>query len=110
MPAKRSQPPNPGKEPELEYVEDFGSEVRRAREAMGISQSELAIMAKTKETIIKKIEQGEFNPPIDLAKMLEKILKITILQPSVEERVKTAPPQPFQGYTLEDLLKRQQNK
>jgi putative transcription factor len=109
MSVKKTQHRKVGQESELEYVEDFGAEVRRAREAMGISQSELAIMAKTKETVIKKIEQGEFNPPIDLARRLEKILKITILQASVEETVKTSPP-PVHGLTLEDLLKRQQNK
>ncbi len=112
MPLKKKETPRlPSEESDVEYVEDFGVRVRRAREALGLSQSELATQVKTKETVIKKIEQGEFNPPIDLARRLEKTLKIEILQESVEESSKQLPKQPPpSGYTLEDVLKRQQGK
>ncbi|MEM1944618.1 MAG: helix-turn-helix domain-containing protein [Nitrososphaerota archaeon] len=113
MPPKKAGINNPKPAPEfdVEYVEDYGALVRRAREAMGLSQSELALKVKTKGTIIKKIEQGEFNPPIDLARRLERALKISILQESVEEAPKTPAKQPPpSGYTLEDLLKSQQKK
>jgi len=112
MPLKKREAPRlPSEESDVEYVEDFGVRVRRAREALGLSQSELATQVKTKETVIKKIEQGEFNPPIDLARRLEKTLKIEILQESVEESPKQLPKQPPpSGYTLEDVLKRQQGK
>jgi putative transcription factor len=112
MPLKKQAPRLAGKEEsDVEYVEDFGILVRRAREALGLSQAELAVQVKTKETVIKKIEQGEFNPPIDLARRLEKTLKIVILQESVEESPKQIPKQPLpSGYTIEDVLKRQQSK
>lgn len=113
MPRKKvgASSPKPATESDVEYVEDFGTHVRRAREMMGLSQAELAVQVKTKETIIKKIEQGEFNPPIDLARRLEKTLKISILHESVEEVSMPRQKPPTQsGYTLEDVLKSQQKK
>ncbi len=107
-----ARPARGGKELEIEYeyIDDLGQVVRRERERMGLSQAELANLVKTKETIIKKIEQGEFNPPLDLVKRLEKVLKTTLLQVVVEEKtsIKTKPLP--ETYMLEDLLKKQQQK
>ncbi|MDJ0270061.1 MAG: multiprotein-bridging factor 1 family protein [Aigarchaeota archaeon] len=94
---------------EYEYVEDFGEQVRRAREKMGLSQEELAALVKEKATVIRKIEQGVFHPPIELARRLEKALKITIVQEAPEEYATSLPKasKPQQtGYTLEDVLKK----
>ncbi len=94
---------------DYEYVEDFGALVRRARESMGLSQDELASLVKEKATVIRKIEQGELHPPIELARRLEKVLKIRIIQEVEEEipPVKISRGQPGNAtYTLEDLLKR----
>ncbi|MEM1946370.1 MAG: helix-turn-helix domain-containing protein [Candidatus Caldarchaeum sp.] len=95
---------------EYDYVEDLGQVVRREREKLGLSQAELANLVQTKETIIKKIEQGEFNPPLDLVKRLEKVLKTNLLQVVVEESptFRAEPPPPT--YTLEDILKRKREK
>jgi len=96
---------------EYEYVDDLGAVVRNARLRMGVSQAELASLVKERETIIKKIEQGEFNPPLDLVRRLEKVLKVSLLQVVVEEspKPKQSPP-PTDTYTLEDVLKKQQEK
>lgn len=95
---------------EYEYVDDLGQVVRREREKLGLSQAELAALVKTKETIIKKIEHGEFNPPLDLVKRLEKVLKTSLLQVAVEETLVKKTPPPEVTYTLEDLLKKQQSQ
>lgn len=93
---------------DVELVEDFGRLIREARERMGLTQEELASQLNERATIIKKIESGEFRPSIDLAKRIERILKIRIVVPSVEgdlaelsrylEKGKPA------GVTLGDLL------
>ncbi|MEN2974065.1 MAG: helix-turn-helix domain-containing protein [Candidatus Caldarchaeales archaeon] len=70
---------------EFEYVEDFGRLIREARERMGLTQEEFAKQLNEKVTIIKKIEAGEFNPSIELSKKIERLLKIKILVPSIEE-------------------------
>uniref|UniRef100_A0A7J3VS85 TIGR00270 family protein n=1 Tax=Caldiarchaeum subterraneum TaxID=311458 RepID=A0A7J3VS85_CALS0 len=105
-----AKPARSGKDVEVdyEYIDDLGRVVRREREKMGLSQAELANLVKTKETIIKKIEQGEFNPPLDLVKRLEKLFKISLLQVVVEEKPATKTSTAPATYTLEDLLKKQQ--
>ncbi|MCF8884168.1 MAG: helix-turn-helix domain-containing protein [Nitrososphaerota archaeon] len=70
---------------DIEYVEDFGRLIRDAREKMGLTQEELANQLNERVTIIKKIEAGEFKPSIELARRIEKLLKIKIIVPSIEE-------------------------
>ncbi|MCS7126315.1 MAG: multiprotein-bridging factor 1 family protein [Aigarchaeota archaeon] len=72
---------------EYEYVEDFGRLIREAREKMGLTQEDLAKQLNEKVTVIRKIEAGEFNPSIELVKKIERLLKIKILVPAVEEEL-----------------------
>ena len=69
---------------DLELVDDFGEVVRRARAGLGLTQEELAKQVGEKLTVIKKIEAGEFKPPISLARKLERILRVRLLIPTEE--------------------------
>jgi len=75
------------REEELEVVEDYADIVRKAREEMGLTRGVLARMIGEKESTIKRIEDGRLIPSINLARKLEKILKIKLLQPVGEEEV-----------------------
>ncbi len=74
-----------------EVVPDYAERVRRARERLGMSQEELAIRVKEKVNVIKRIEAGTLVPPVDLARRLEKVLGIKLLEPVVEEETLAAP-------------------
>ncbi|MEM1574836.1 MAG: multiprotein-bridging factor 1 family protein [Nitrososphaerota archaeon] len=78
---------------DLELIENYGEIIRNARIKMGLSQEELAKQISEKLTIIKKIEQGAFKPPIELARKLEKFLKIKII-----EKVETFHPSTLKPY------------
>ena len=69
----------------FEVVPDYAQRVKRARERLGWTQRMLAQKAKVSENVIKRIEAGTLTPSIDLAKRLEKILGIKLLEPVVEE-------------------------
>lgn len=73
--------------PELEYevVEDFAEKIRKAREKLGWSTEVLAQKVREKETVIRRIESGRLTPTLDLARKLEKVLKISLLEPVIEE-------------------------
>jgi len=73
---------------DLELVEDFGELVRRARIKLGLTQQDLAAQLNEKLTVIKKIEAGQFRPSIQLARKLEKFLKIQLLAPVEEDHVR----------------------
>lgn len=68
-----------------EVVPDYAERVRRARERLGMSQEELAVRVKEKVNVIKRIEAGTLVPTVDLARRLEKVLGIKLLEPVVDE-------------------------
>ncbi len=69
---------------EYEVVPDFAERVRRAREKLGWTQRMLAEAVKEGENVIKRIEAGRLVPSIDLARRLEQVLGIKLLEPVVE--------------------------
>ncbi len=62
-----------------EIVPDYDSKIRKAREEMGLTQEVLAKYVGEKVSVIKRIEMGKLKPTIELAKKLEKVLKVTLL-------------------------------
>jgi len=68
-----------------EIVEDYAELVKSARENLGMSREVLAKTLGIKESIIKKIEEGQLIPDIDLARRLEKILNVRLLTESENE-------------------------
>lgn len=66
---------------QMEIIEGFGEEIRKGRESKGWTQSVLAQKLRISEAMLKKIESEKIKPSIDLAKKIEQILKIKILQP-----------------------------
>ena len=68
-----------------EVVEDYAERIREARMRLGWSHAVLANRVGEKENVIRRIEAGRLVPTIDLARRLEKVLKIKLLEPVVEE-------------------------
>lgn len=59
-------------------MSSFGKKLREAREAKGISQSELARLLKTNHSIIGKYERDEVKPTVDVVKRLAENLDTTV--------------------------------
>ncbi len=74
---------------EYEVVPDYYERIRKAREKLGWSQKVLANAVKESENVIKRIEAGRLVPSIDLARKLENVLKIQLLEPVVDTEVNT---------------------
>lgn len=66
---------------ELEIIDDYPEIIKKAREKLGWSTQALANRVMESENVIKRIEQGKLRPTIELAKKLEKVLGIKLLQP-----------------------------
>ncbi len=65
---------------EYELVENYGDIIRKAREEMKLSRSDLAKILKEKESVIARIENYEMIPDDKLARKLEKFFKIKLLR------------------------------
>jgi len=63
---------------EYVLIEDYPENIRKARQSSGILQKDLAKMINEKQSVISKIEGGEFTPDDALVKKLEKALKINL--------------------------------
>ncbi len=86
MPRRRSAsapsaPRLPPRRPEIlqVIVPDYAQKVREAREKLGLTQEEFAKKLSEKQSIMQKIEAGQFRPSIKTARKLERLLKIRIV-------------------------------
>ncbi|QOJ79662.1 TIGR00270 family protein [Infirmifilum lucidum] len=61
-------------------VEGYGEIIRQAREKMGLTRELLALMVGEKESTLRRIEAGQLEPTIELARKLEKILKVKLIE------------------------------
>jgi len=80
-------PKNLGKEADYEIVDDYAKIIKNARESMGWTVDLLAEQVREKVSVIKKIESGKIVPSINLAKRLEQILGIKLLEPMAKDEL-----------------------
>jgi len=65
--------------------DDAAQKVREKRQRLGLKQKQLAKAIAEKESLIQKIESGQFIPSISLARKLERYLKIRIVEQHEEK-------------------------
>ncbi|WNY27556.1 multiprotein bridging factor aMBF1 [Methanolapillus ohkumae] len=63
-----------------EIIEDYDIVIKKAREAKGLTQEELALQIKEKAPLIKKIERKEIHPEEAVIQKLEKALGIQLME------------------------------
>jgi len=88
----------------LELVEDYGMVIKKARQKMGLTVEDFAKKINEKESVIKKLEKEDLNPPLDLIRKVQKALKINILEEADTSTGKVLT-RPLGPRTLGDLIK-----
>lgn len=110
----RAQPPAARKsapvkqEPVMieQIVGDYAQRIRTARERHSMTQEEFAKRIMVKESLVHKMETSHFEPPLDLARKLEKLLRITLVEIREESTVQTTKEESRPaGLTIGDILK-----
>ena len=61
-------------------VEDFSEIIKTKREKLGLKQEDFAKKINEKESLIQKIETGNFKPSIKLARKIEGFLKVSLVE------------------------------
>jgi len=64
---------------------DYGNIIKKKRESLGLKQEEFAKRINEKISIIHKMETGNFEPSIALARKIERFLKIKLIEQYEEE-------------------------
>ncbi|MDP2750425.1 MAG: multiprotein bridging factor aMBF1 [Nanoarchaeota archaeon] len=70
-----------------EVVENYGSIIKNKREKLGLTQKELATKLAEKESLLQKIETESFEPSIALARKIERILGLKLIEEVKEEQI-----------------------
>lgn len=88
-----------------ELVEGYDSAIRVAREKLGLSHEELGAKINEKASVLRHIETGKMAPNNLLTSKLEHVLKIKLLVPINEEKIKQETPKSSnRELTLGDLI------
>ncbi|MEM4637782.1 MAG: multiprotein-bridging factor 1 family protein [Candidatus Woesearchaeota archaeon] len=67
-------------EPNYIFVENYGLKLKKEREKLGLKQEEMAKRLNIRSSLLHQIESQHLKPSIDLARKLERELKIKILE------------------------------
>ncbi len=65
--------------PVEDIADDYGEQIKSARERLKLTQQELGLKIAEKESVIHKLESYYLEPSIDLARKLEKFLSISLV-------------------------------
>ncbi len=92
---------------EMVLIENYGEIIRAAREKAGMSREDLAKKLHIREGYLHKIEEGELTPTDDVAKKLEKTLKIRLYRELKEDDAAIPLPEESENtqITLGDVVK-----
>jgi putative transcription factor len=75
----------------VELVEGYDAVIRQAREKLGLSHEDLGKKMNERVSVLRKIETKKMTPNNMLATKLEHILKIKLIVPASEEKIKVPP-------------------
>ena len=93
------------KEEKIEIlVENYADLIKKRRESMNLSQKDFALKLNEKESTIHHIETGTFEPPLGMARKLEKFLGIKLVEQH-EEKHEMHKARKDEGFTLGDFIK-----
>ncbi|MCW4013324.1 MAG: multiprotein bridging factor aMBF1 [Candidatus Bathyarchaeota archaeon] len=92
----------------LELVDGYGMIIKKARQKKGLSVEDFAKQISEKESVVKKLEKENMNPPLNLVRKVQRELGINILE-EAETATGTVLTRPMGPRTLGDLIKIKDN-
>ena len=93
---------------ELVAVEDFRHLIRKAREHRDMSQQDVARKLNERASVIAKLESGKMTPTIKIARKLERLFNLTLLEEA--ESIDLSPASHPSNTTLGDVVQVKRKK
>ncbi|MDD3985172.1 MAG: multiprotein bridging factor aMBF1 [Methanobacterium sp.] len=103
---KRIQRP---REPTEEVIENYRDIVRQAREKKEWSREELAEKIYEKASVIGRIESGKMVPDLKLAKKIEKLLNVVLIEKTDNDIRDEMGQSKLKGSTIGDIARIKRN-
>ncbi|MBT5342331.1 TIGR00270 family protein [Candidatus Woesearchaeota archaeon] len=96
---------------EFKVVNNYSSLIRSARESKDMKQEDFAKLLNEKESILTKWESGSLKPRLDVARRLERVLGIRLVERDVVGKVEKQEKQKAAAeFTLGDFIKTRKRK
>ena len=86
-------------------VSDYAGLIKNAREKLNLKQEDFAKKINEKQNLIHLIETSRLEPSIDLAKKLEKALKIKLIEEYEETGTENVKKDSGETFTIGDFIK-----
>jgi len=83
---------------------NYSTIIKSKREKLDLKQKDFAQMLSEKESVIHKLESGQMHPSIKLARKLERLLRITLVE-EVEEKPVNKNAGGGEELTIGDMIK-----
>lgn len=96
--------------PSESIVSSYAILIKNARERLGKTQEEFAKLVREKISVVHKLETGQFEPPVALARKLEKILRINLVETGDKSVVELPKSNKTESFTIGDFIKLQSKK
>ncbi len=97
------------REPSEEVVEDYNNLIRESRERKGWTREVLAEKVYEKASVVNRVESGKMVPDIKLARKLEKILDIKLIEKTENGKQEDLGPAARRGATIGDIARIKRN-
>ena len=85
-------------------IKNYAEIIKKKRESLNLTQEEFAKRISEKESLVHKIESGSLEPSLELAKKIERFLKIKLIEEYEEQQEKRKSVN-FETFTLGDFIK-----
>ncbi|MDO8480884.1 MAG: multiprotein bridging factor aMBF1 [Nanoarchaeota archaeon] len=92
--------------PNESVVGNYATLIKSKREQLGLNQEDFAKQLNEKASFMHAIESGHHEPPVPLAKKLEKLLKIRLVEQDEKEEESKVKVEKPQGFTMADFIKK----
>jgi putative transcription factor len=90
-------------EPVEEVIENYNEIVRQAREKKGWSREELGEKIYEKASVVNRIESGKMVPDLKLARKIEKIMHVVLIEKSDDISADETGHSKVRGTTIGDI-------
>jgi putative transcription factor len=95
--------------PSYEVVEDYGKIIRNGREKKKWSREDLGAKINEKVSVVNRMESGRMVPDLKLARKIERILNIVLLEKTDDTALEDMGETDHRGATIGDIARIKKN-